>query len=110
MWGASLDRLRALLPKALDRLEEEVTKDGGDWKAAAKLLEIGGVDGMAPISPDAPTTAEAVLDQDVAQRWQSILKGVVAILGSDSSGGASLDERRERMIAEYEAAGAFEEG
>ena len=105
-----MDRLRSLLPSALDRLEEEITKDGGAWQAAAKLLELAGAGGMAPVSPDAPTTAEAVLDRDVAHRWQSILRGVVGLLGSDSGGPSLLDERRERMMAEYKAAGAFEEG
>jgi len=104
-----LDRLRALLPSALDRLEEEITKDGGAWQAAVKLLEIAGAGGMAPVSPDVPTTAKGMIDADIGHRWGSILRGVVASGGLDG-GGPDLDERRDRMIREYEEAGAFEQG
>jgi hypothetical protein len=86
-WGASLDRLRALLPSALDRLEEEITKDGGAWQAAVKLLEIAGAGGMAPVSPDVPTTAKGVIDADIGHRWGSILRGVVASGGLATAAG-----------------------
>ena len=44
VWGGACDRLRALLPKALDALEAAVTGEAPDWRAAAKLVELAGLD------------------------------------------------------------------
>lgn len=49
--GASVDRLRALLPVALDTLERELKGGENGWKAALKILEIGGTGSPSKIGP-----------------------------------------------------------
>lgn len=44
VWGGACDRLRALLPRALDALEAAVTGETPDWRAAAKVIELTGLD------------------------------------------------------------------
>ncbi|MDP9470318.1 MAG: hypothetical protein M3Q71_06565 [Chloroflexota bacterium] len=73
-WGASSDRLRALLPKALDCLEGAITGEAPDWKAAAKVVELAGLDrqgaGVPNLGPSSigPTDPEAVLDAEARKR------------------------------------------
>lgn len=45
VWGASADRIRALLPKALDTLEKAI--DEGSYQAALALIKIAGLEGVA---------------------------------------------------------------
>ena len=44
VWGGACDRLRALLPRALDALEAAVGGEKPDWRAAAKVVELAGLD------------------------------------------------------------------
>lgn len=58
IFSEAKDRLRALLPKALARLERELESDEGDWRAAAQVLklgnfEVGAADGTAALSGEA---------------------------------------------------------
>jgi len=43
IWSSSTNRLRALLPRALDRLERELEEGTGGWKVALSVLEISGL-------------------------------------------------------------------
>lgn len=43
VWGGAGDRLRALLPCALDALEHALT-EGKDWKAAVAVIGLAGLD------------------------------------------------------------------
>lgn len=111
MWGANVDRMRALLPKALERIEAEITKGDGDWRAAAELLELAGAGGQAPVDLGTPTTAQGVLFSDIVRRRKEMLQGVVDLLGGGSSDAEpSLNEWREQLLREYGELGAFEEG
>ncbi len=84
-WGASSDRLRALLPKALDCLEGAITGEAPDWKAAAKVVELAGLDrqgaGVPNLGPYSigPTDPEAVIEAEVKKRrydpYQDIIDG-----------------------------------
>jgi len=56
LWAAVTDRLRSLVPKALDVLEEGLT--AGNVQAALGLLKAAGLHGLA--APSGPTTPEAV--------------------------------------------------
>ncbi len=73
-WGASSDKLRALLPKALDALEGAITGEAPDWKAAAKIVELAGLDrqgaGVPNLGPYSigPTDPEAVIDAEARKR------------------------------------------
>ena len=66
VWGASVDRLRALLPKALDCLEEALVGPDG-WKAAVTLLNLAGLaqGGVAVVGPDTP---DGVIGAEAAAR------------------------------------------
>jgi hypothetical protein len=51
VWGASADRIRALLPKAFDTLEKAI--DEGSYQAALALIKLAGLEGVASeIGPD----------------------------------------------------------
>ena len=52
VWGGAVDRLRALLPKALDALEHAVTGESPDWKAAAEVVKLAGLDRQGNASPN----------------------------------------------------------
>jgi len=82
-WGASSDRLRALLPKALDCLEGAITGEAPDWKAAAKIVELAGLDrrgaGVANLGPSSigPTDPEAVVDAEAKKRRRDPLADII---------------------------------
>ena len=42
VWGAAVDRLRGLLPRAVERLEAELDGPNG-WKVALRLIEVAGL-------------------------------------------------------------------
>ncbi len=73
IWAGSLDKLRALLPKALKTLEGALTV-GRDWKAAVQVIQLAGLDrqgkGIPNLGPYAigPTDPLTVLDEEVRQR------------------------------------------
>jgi hypothetical protein len=71
VWETSVDRLRDLLPRALDCLSEELDGRNG-WRVALRLLELAGMDCSG--GPDlgrygvGPTNAEAVIEAEVQAR------------------------------------------
>jgi len=60
VWSAATERLRGLLPKALDRIEAELDQEHG-WRVALRLLDVVGVGkaGLGAIGPDNPAEIEA---------------------------------------------------
>ncbi|WP_453992372.1 hypothetical protein [Bacillus nitroreducens] len=42
IFGSSIDKMRSLIPKSLERLEEELDKDYG-WKVALEIIKITGI-------------------------------------------------------------------
>ena len=72
VWGTSADRLRALLPKALDCLEGAITGEAPDWRAAVKVVEMAGLDRaqLGALGPGSigPAEAEAVIEAEVKRR------------------------------------------
>jgi len=85
LWQASMDRLRALVPPALDVLGQAV--DGGDWKAAAAVLRLAGLDGQ-DLGRVGLTDAQAIEDAEAA----------AATAGAGASGG---DGARHRAQARF---------
>jgi hypothetical protein len=66
VWGAAADRLRCLLPQALDALAAELAEAGPNrFKAACQVLALAGLSGAAPSGPDDP---EAIVRQVTEQR------------------------------------------
>lgn len=43
IWGASIDKIRALVPKAMERLEKEVDGENG-WKVALAVIKLVGIE------------------------------------------------------------------
>jgi hypothetical protein len=85
VWGGSGDRLRALLPTALDCLEGAITGEASDWKAAAKVVKLAGLDrqgfGVPNLGPSSigPTDPEAVIEAEARRRrpdpYQDLIAG-----------------------------------
>lgn len=59
VWGAAADKLRSLLPKALEVLEREL--QDGDVKVALDIVKLAGIQlgSIGPHDPDAIVAAEA---------------------------------------------------
>ncbi len=70
LWAAVTDRLRSLVPKALDVLEEGLTS--GSVQAALGLLKASGLHGLA--APSGPTTPEGIAaERASAERLAALL-------------------------------------
>ncbi len=109
LWSTSLDRLRSMLPNALDRIERELT--GSDTpqglRVALKVLEIAGMGtaggthygsrGVGPEDPDGIVAAEAKAKRP---------SGVDQLL-ADLGEGPVTDEERRRVIEGLREKGAF---
>ncbi len=99
VWGASNDRLRALLPKALDCLEGAMTGEAPDWKAAAKVVELAGLDrqgaGVPNLGPSSigPTDAEAVIEAEAKRRRRDPLQDII-------DGGRVTEAERRAVLRE----------
>jgi hypothetical protein len=68
VWGAGIDRLRSLVPKALDALAEELEKADGPnrLKAAVEVLKLAQLpEGWQQVGP---MEAEAIVRQEVEVR------------------------------------------
>jgi len=64
IWGAAADRLRALLPKALDVLAKTLDDDKSpdQFKAASTLLKMAGIAPTAPGPIDPNVIVRAIVD------------------------------------------------
>ena len=100
VWGGSVDRLRSLLPRALERIEQELDGPNG-WRVALHLLKIVGLDtergktygtiGIGPLSP------EKVIDEEVRRR-----RGSIVDVLQNLSEPAITDADREKVLADLE--------
>ena len=102
LWGGAVDRLRALLPRAVAVLAHGL--DGGEDRLAVALavLRPGGVDrSRAPEKLDTflvgPTAAAAIVDEAVRARRPDR----AAYLDDIPNGGAITDDEREAVLAEW---------
>lgn len=43
IWGTSIDKMRALVPKAMERLEQEISNEHG-WKIALEIIKLVGIE------------------------------------------------------------------
>jgi len=68
-WGVAADRLRSLLPKALDVIEREI--DGGSYRAALELIKLAGLGDVGEIGSD--DAAEIIKEQKKAAIWADIV-------------------------------------
>jgi hypothetical protein len=103
LWGVTVDQLRALLPRAVAVLAEEL--DGGNDRAgvALSILRLGGVDGIkAPQKLDkflvGPTDPEAIIDAEARRRRpdpDSLLRDLVG------GHGLVTDAERRAVLADW---------
>ncbi len=104
LWGVSVDQLRALLPRAVAVLAEEL--DGGTDRAgvALSILRLGGLDRTkASQKLDTflvgPTDPEAVIDAEIWRRRPDRAAYLDDLLNGD---GAITDDEREAVLAEWD--------
>lgn len=65
--AASIDRLRALLPRALDAIDHALAADPPDTRVALRIVELTGIT-PEELASTGPITCEAVLDAEVENR------------------------------------------
>jgi hypothetical protein len=99
LWGASVDRLRALIPKALDALEVELASGKHRVKAALDILRICNLGEKNPILERylvGPTTPEDFIDARVRGRRPDPLREMV-------DGEPIREEERAAVLADLDA-------
>lgn len=96
IWNASLDHLRALVPKALDSLDAALSSETPDPRVAIKVIELAGLPNEA-ISPSGPTTTVNVIDAEVYRRRQADFDAMIGPFGGPVS-----DLERARVALEWE--------
>jgi hypothetical protein len=69
VWGAAADRLRALLPKALDALADAMERGDDKVNVALAVLKLAG---PLPLVPTGPTDPEDVVRDTVQQERERI--------------------------------------
>lgn len=95
LWGGGIDRLRNLIPRALDCLEREVDTNPS---AALALLKLA-LDKLG--APTGPTDAVEILDAVAkARRGPSVLD---TLLAQDTGNGPVTDDERREALAEMDA-------
>lgn len=74
LWGASVDRLRSLLPTALDALEQELVQGKQRGRVAVEILRLVGLDRSGPKASSletycvGSTEPDAIIDARARQR------------------------------------------
>jgi len=102
-WDHAADRLRGLVPKAIDALEVALGAAVPDPQVALAVLRLAGLaDRGAPLGTVGPTTAAAVVEEEVRRRRleDDPLEGYLL------PGGPITDAERRGVEAELMALGA----
>lgn len=71
VWGSSLDRLRTLLPKAIERLEQEVENENG-WKIALELIKLIKIDSNQIINIGHDNADQLLTEQAEKRRTEEL--------------------------------------
>jgi hypothetical protein len=103
LWGVSVDQLRALLPRAVAVLAEELELGPGSARVAVDILRLAGLDrARADDKLDTflvgPTDPEAILDAEVRRRRPDRAAYLDDLLNGD---GAITDGDREEVLADW---------
>lgn len=109
IWASSRERLRALLPAALDRVEREIgnpTSPGG-LRAALRVIEAG-MSG-ASLRESGPTDALMILDGIARRRRGPSTEEILADFADHGdNSGPITDKERRAALKELEELGAFD--
>ncbi len=97
LWGVAVDQLRALLPRAVAVLAQELERGDTRAKVAVEILRLAGLDrARAPQKLDTflvgPTDATAIIDDAVRQRRPDPQSALQDLLGGH--GAITAAERR----------------
>jgi hypothetical protein len=106
VWGSGVDRLRALIPKALDVLAEELDKPDSPnrLKAASEILRLAQLPGGS--GEVGPTDAESIVRAIVTQRRRDAPGILDGVLEEQSKALPPFDKHMEETWQELEAAAA----
>lgn len=83
LWGASVDRLRSLLPRALDALDDELRGGQQRWRAAIEILRLTGLDRSGakktPLESYlvGSTSTDAIIDGHVRARRPDPMREII---------------------------------
>jgi len=102
LWGVTVDQLRALLPRAVAVLAQELEGGPGSARAAVEILRLAGLDRTrADEKLDTlligPTDPAAIIDAEVRRRRPDRAAYVDDLL----SGGEITDAEREEVLADW---------
>jgi len=93
VWGASVDRLRSLLPKALEVLERELEGGDNSLRAALRVLEMANFASLTQhVGSEDP---QAIIDDEARQRRPDPVEEILTPRVSD--------EERMRVLADLQA-------
>ena len=103
-WRAGIDRLRSMVPKALDALADELNRADNPerCKTALDILRLAK---LTDISPQGPEEPETIVQQAVNRERQQA-RGSLDDLTENHKGLPSYDEHLARKWAELEAKAA----
>jgi hypothetical protein len=104
-WGAAVDRLRSLLPVALDVLEDELQNGAEPGKTALAVLRLAGLDRQQPAVNLGSyliglTDAEEILDELARRRSPGSLENILHPPPTDRERVAALAELEARAATE----------
>ena len=105
VWGAAGDRLRAMLPKAMDTIEQELEQ--GDAKTAVQVLKLAGLSALEP--PAGPVEAEEIIEQQVTAMVEARVHEREKYQTDATRMLESIDPEHTRKRDEHEAQAAREE-
>ncbi|MCM3670278.1 hypothetical protein M3181_14945 [Mesobacillus maritimus] len=87
VWGSSIDRMRSLIPKAIERLEKEIDMENG-WKVALEIIKISGIENQH-IQGIGHDEVEKIIEEEAEKRSTEKLFSTVS------------DYSKEEILNEY---------
>jgi hypothetical protein len=99
IWGESVDRLRSMLPKALEVLERELDGGPNSWRAALKVIEMAGFStakggyGTMGVGPDDP---DEIINAEERERQITALQNAAWDLPEDHPGAVRAELQAKR--------------
>jgi hypothetical protein len=104
VWSASTDRLRALLPRALEALEQELQDGRQRGRVAIEILRLAGLDRSGPKDTSLETYGVGLTDPDriIEAKAKSRRPNRAQELLDDLDGGAVTDTERRSVLADLE--------